>query len=478
MSRVRPWRSLQAKIAISYFLVIAGVLLLLNTYPLMVSRDLVMASKHNALQSQAALFSSSLAALERLQTGRQEQVEQVISLLDDGSFSRIIVTDPAGYLLYDSDAPKGSVGPYVLYGEIVEALHGSGQDVFRCEYRDGVFLSCAASPIVYRNVVIGAVCLYERDTEQGSLLVGVQSNLRGLSVTICAAALILSLFFSQALTARMNTLLGAIRKVREGEYSHRVEMKGNDELAVLGEEFDQLTRRLQTTEEVRRRFVSDASHELKTPLATIQLLSDSILQTRQIDPETTREFVTDIGEEAQRLTRITEKLLTLTRLDSAVPTESEPVELGYVVERVEHMLRPLAEKAEVTLECSLAEGCLVRATQDDLYQICFNLMENAVKYNLPGGKVMVTLTADSSEVLLRVEDTGVGIPEEDMPKIFDRFYRVDKARSREAGGTGLGLSIVRDTARQYGGRVSVRGRDGERGSCFEVRFPRCKEAEE
>ena len=101
-------------------------------------------------------------------------------------------------------------------------------------------------------------------------------------------------------------------------------------------------------------------------------------------------------------------------------------------------------------------------------------MENAIKYNLPGGTVTVKLFVRGSSVLLRVEDTGVGIPEEDLPKVFDRFYRVDKARSREAGGTGLGLSIVRDTARQHGGSVTVRRRDPEPGTCFEVVFPLCQ----
>ena len=126
----------------------------------------------------------------------------------------------------------------------------------------------------------------------------------------------------------------------------------------------------------------------------------------------------------------------------------------------------------------LAGYCTVLANEDDLYQVTFNLVENAIKYNVPGGTVMVSLflrrgrnRGDGDLVVLRVEDTGVGIPEEDMPKIFDRFYRVDKARSREAGGTGLGLSIVRDMVRQHGGTVEVRRRMPE-GTCFEVVFPR------
>ena len=156
---------------------------------------------------------------------------------------------------------------------------------------------------------------------------------------------------------------------------------------------------------------------------------------------------------------------------------STPVDLGAVIEKAEHMLRPLAQASEVTLENSLEEGCLVYATGDDLSQVAFNLMENAVKYNRPGGKVMVRLYRDGDEIVFQVEDTGVGIPEEELGKIFNRFYRVDKARSRAAGGTGLGLSIVRDTVRQHGGTVSATRREPE-GSRFTVRFPAWREGGE
>ena len=193
-----------------------------------------------------------------------------------------------------------------------------------------------------------------------------------------------------------------------------------------------------------------------------------------MDRETAVEFITDIGDEAERLTRITEKLLTLTRMDTAVPVETVPVDMGAVVERVRRMLEPLATAGGVTLETELAEGCFVRATEDDLYQVAFNLMENAVKYNLPGGSVTVTLRRTEEQVELEVADTGVGIPKEDLDKVFRRFYRVDKARSRAAGGTGLGLSIVSDTVHAHGGTVTARAREGG-GSVFLVTFPAWRE---
>ena len=466
--RVPFWRSIQVKFALTYILIVAAVLSLLNTYPLLVSRDLVITSKETSLQSQAGFIAGALAVSETL---TEEGVEQAMEDLGPMTFNRIMITGPTGLVLYDTEEVGNARGHYALLWEITTALRDTGNDVFRCEYRDGAFRSWAVAPVVYRNMVIGAVYLHERDTEQASLLLGIQNNLRNISFMICAVALVMSVIVSGAITRRIAALLRAIRIVREGEYGHRVVITGGDELSQLAGEFNELTGRLQTTEEVRRRFVSDASHELKTPLASIRLLTDSILQTGDMDPATGKDFVSDIGEEAERLTRISEKLLTLTRMDSAVAVAEVPVDVKRVVEKVEHMLTPLADEGEVTVETDLQEDCMVLATEDDLYQIAFNLMENAVKYNLPGGSVTVTLRGAGDLVTLTVEDTGVGIPEEDLGKVFDRFYRVDKARSRAAGGTGLGLSIVRDTVRQHGGAVTVRRRESE-GTCFEVAFPR------
>ena len=237
-----------------------------------------------------------------------------------------------------------------------------------------------------------------------------------------------------------------------------------------------MTDRLQKTEALRRRFVSDASHELKTPLASIRLLTDSILQDPNMDGKITREFVSDIGEEAARLHRITEKLLILTKMDAAPPERREQVDFHLVVESVLHMLQPVARNHQITLCVHAQPLCIVEATTDDLYQIAFNLIENAIKYSLPGGIVTVTLSGGET-VCLKVEDHGIGIPEEDLTRVFERFYRVDKARSREAGGTGLGLSIVQESVLRHGGTVTAAQRK-EGGTCFTVVFPPYRPEEE
>ncbi|MCD8375497.1 MAG: HAMP domain-containing histidine kinase [Oscillospiraceae bacterium] len=468
----KPWRrSLQVRFALTYIAVIAAVLLLLNIYPVMVAQDFIFKSKQDSLQSQTAVMASALAGLETLS---KAGVERVMEQLDSAGLTRVLVTDTNAMVLYDSAESGGAVYRYALLQETRQAL--SGNTVFYSVYQNGQFESRAASPIVYRNGVIGTVILYEEDAEQAALLQRVQNNLTSLSLVVTAVVIVVSVLLSKAMTSRVSALLKAIGIVREGNYSHRIQLRGRDELAQMADEFNQLTGRLQTTEEVRRRFVSDASHELKTPLASIRLLTDSILQSESIDMDTAREFVGDIGEEADRLIRISERLLTLTRLDAQLEPVRTPTRLEDVVGRVEHMLRPLANAGQIELTCQLERDCTVEANPDDLYQIVFNLIENAIKYNYPGGQVLVRLWRREGEIFLQVEDTGVGIPEEDLDRVFDRFYRVDKARSRAAGGTGLGLSIVRSMARQYGGAVSAR-RNQPKGSVFLVRLPAWEGAE-
>ncbi|MEG0779937.1 MAG: HAMP domain-containing sensor histidine kinase [Oscillospiraceae bacterium] len=455
---------MQVKFGLSYILILIAVLALLNSYPLVVSENLIFRSKQNTLQNSVTVMVSSLAGLDRL---TEENVTQAMTVVEETGISRILVTGAAGKILYDSRETGGAVGGYAFYTEIVQAL--TGNDVFYCSYAGEAFRSRAASPVLYQNQVIGAVYAYEYDTQQAALLRGFQGNLRNLSLVVLVLVLVLSAVLARGLTRKIGELLITIRNVREGAYSQRAEVRGHDEIAQIATEFNSLTDRLQTTELARRRFVSDASHELKTPLAAIRLLSDSILQTENIDAATTREFVSDIGEEALRLSRITEDLLRLTRLDSGVWEAPTAVELLPALQQVLRMMELVATEKAIRLTYEAEEGCRVFATRDEIHQVIYNLVDNAIKYSGAGGWVQVNLCQQEDIVILTVEDDGIGIPEEELSRVFERFYRVDKARSREAGGTGLGLAIVRDTVEKRGGTITVANRpDG--GSCFTVRW--------
>ena len=458
--------SLQRKFSFSYIAIILAVLILLNTYPLITSENLTFRSKQSSLQGSVSVMVTALSGLEELS---EENVAGAMTLVEETGISRVLVTDASGRVLYDTRETDGAIGRYAFYTELVQALRG--EDVFYTEFSDKAFKSRAASPVIYHSQTIGAVYAYEYDTEQAELLLSLQRNLLTISAVVLVFAGGISVLLSRVLTRRFGVLTDAIRKMREGSYSHRAEVGGHDEISELAAEFNDMADRLQTTEDARRRFVSDASHELKTPLAGIRLLSDSILQTENMDAQTVREFVGDIEQESERLARITENLLRLTRLDSGMLPEAQRVDLSSVMARVVRMLRLVAEEKQVDLSCEIRREGQTLASEDEIHEIIYNLTENAIKYNRPGGFVKLLLAGDEKDCLLTVSDNGIGIPEGDMPRIFDRFYRVDKMRSRAAGGTGLGLSIAADTARRRGGSIEGRAREGG-GTVFTVRLPK------
>ena len=405
-----------------------------------------------------------------LDLGRVALVSLAFSaFIELGQLTGLFFLFRGSYRLCDVDDLMLNTLGGLLGGELVRAL--DGQAVFYSHYTSEAFLSRAAMPVMSGGKTVGAVYVCESDSERAALIGSIQRRLATITIGIGAAALVVLWFSIKMLTRRITQLADGVRTVQRGDYSFRLTLAGDDELTELGREFNNLTERLETTEAQRRRFVSDASHELKTPLASIRLLSDSISQSADMDSETMREFVTDIGSEAERLQRTTEKLLDLSRRDDGVQSDVTVVDLQQAVHGTLHLLRPLAAKSDVTLTCLMSDGVTVRASEDDIYHIVFNLVENAIKYNLPGGSVTVRVEARGEQSILSVADTGIGIPEADRPNIFNRFYRVDKARSREHGGSGLGLSIVHDAAALYGGTVTVDGVEPH-GARFTVTFPR------
>ena len=311
--------------------------------------------------------------------------------------------------------------------------------------------------------------MMEYDTNQGALIQTLQYNTFTITLILELVVILFSLAFSTAFSRRLRRIMVSMRIIREGDYSHKVKMGGNDELTVLGEEFNGLVERLQTSEQKRSNFVSDASHELKTPLASIKLLSDSILQN-DMDPETVREFVGDIGNEAERLNKMSHKLLALSKAETQLEEEWEIVNIIPTIERVVRMLHLIADKSDISIEADLIDSCPVLISEDDLYQIVFNLAENGIKYNKDNGVLHIYLNRIRDTAILKIKDEGSGIPEDSLPHIFDRFYRVDKARSRSTGGSGLGLSIVRDLVDKHQGKIKVESAIGV-GSVFTLYFP-------
>ena len=458
------FRSSQLRYAVAYILLTAVVLLFLNIYTSTKMRTMIFGAQQQSLEDKAQLVTTALLQLDDLSASK---TEQAINSLDDLRTTRTVVTDAFGMAVYDSMETGNAEGKLLLFPEIVNALYGN--DTFYCVYSDGAIESRIAVPLVKNGITIGIVYLMQYDTAQGALISALQTNVLRITAALEAGVILISIAFSTLFSRRLRHILHSIRSMRDGDYTHKIQLHGHDEVDLLGQEFNNLAERLEESERRRRQFVSDASHELKTPLASIKLLSDSILQN-EMDVSTQREFISDIGREADRLGRLSQKLLTLTKLDSSIEDEREIIDAAPTVQKVVRMLQPLADLRGISLSLSVADGCTVMTVEDDLYQIVFNLVENAIKYNHDNGSVKIDLQRSGDDVMLTVADTGVGISEDAMQHIFERFYRVDKARSRAAGGAGLGLSIVYDMVKRNYGTVSVKaGSDG--GTVFSVLFP-------
>ena len=469
--KLRFFSSIRTKFALTYFAVVAVVLILINTYFLTTSRNMIWNFKQQLVESQATQISSHLEeTFDELSIRDEELVSAVVTPLEVAGGMQVVIFDTGGTILYD---PAGMTQePDFPFHHVEEALYIN--DVFSTRFADGAFSSYALTPIMSQGAPIGVVYVFDKDTIQGTMLLDMQDTIRNISILVGIFSIATVTLILWSVMRRVNSIINAIESVREGEYSYMIAMRGSDELAQLGDEFDSLTGKLRETDEVRRRFVADASHELKTPLASIRLLTDSILQSKDIERETVLEFIGDIGMEADRLERTTGKLMCLTRLDGQIADEFTKVDMKESVEATIRMLRPLAATKGLTLRSALSDDCYIKGTDDLIHHVVFNLVENAIKYNQPDGSVYVRLEAIDRIVVLTVKDRGVGVPEEDIPHIFDRFYRVDKARSREAGGSGLGLAIVKDTVIALGGKIKAERRKGG-GMSFHVVFEKYNE---
>lgn len=448
----------------TYTLLTFLVLLFLNYYSSRTSQELLYKSKSASMVEKCELVAAEMASLEVISPS---SVSASLAQLGSLHVDHLAVTDPAGLVIYDSAATSGESSAYLLFPEIVSALRGN--DVFTSSYHSGTVQSQAAIPIISYGTLSGCVYMMEYDIAQGALIESLQKNILRITVVLEIVVLIFSLIYATTFSRRLQKIVASIRIIREGGYSHKIQMGGNDELNELGDEFNTLTERLQTSENKRSQFVSDASHELKTPLASIKLLSDSILQN-DMDMDTVKEFVSDIGNEADRLNRMSQKLLALSRTEGETDLDYEIIYLQPTLARAVKMLKGIADANSIRICLNIIQDSPILILEDDLYQIVFNLIENGIKYNTPGGSLTIALSRCEENAVLEIADSGVGIPEDAMSHLFERFYRVDKARSRKSGGSGLGLSIVRSMIERHKGEISVSSVYGE-GSVFTVQFP-------
>lgn len=288
------------------------------------------------------------------------------------------------------------------------------------------------------------------------------------------AALSLSYLFSRSVVAPVLEMSHATQRIADGHYNERAQVMGDDELAQLAVRFNQMAEKLDQVESMRRQLIGDVSHELRTPLTAIkgsmEGLMDGILPA---DDETYQQ----IHAEAHRLNRLVDDLQELSRVEAhAYQLDFHPLDVSSLVQTVTQRLAPQAQSKRISLDLDLTPDLQpILVDEDRAIQILTNLTGNALQYTPEGGRVSISAKRNKDEIQFSIRDTGIGIPPEHLPHLFDRFYRVDKSRSRQSGGgSGIGLTIARALVEEHGGRIWVKSEGEGKGSTFNYTLPVAK----
>lgn len=291
------------------------------------------------------------------------------------------------------------------------------------------------------------------------------------SCILIALILAVTFFYSGFVVKPLKELIQYIERITDGFLGEKISIKSYAEVEDIVDSINYMTTKLETLESSRQEFVSNVSHELKTPITSIKVLADSLLQEEDAPAELYREFLTDITDEIERENKIITDLLSLVKLDkTSGELNIETININELLEQILRRIKPIAAERNVELIFESYRPVLAEVDEVKLSLAVNNLIENAVKYNYDDGWVRVSLNADHKFFYVKVSDSGVGIPDDEQENVFERFYRVDKARSRETGGTGLGLSITRNAILMHRGAIKVYSKEKE-GTTFTVRIP-------
>ncbi|MBR5288218.1 MAG: HAMP domain-containing histidine kinase [Clostridia bacterium] len=408
------------------------------------------------------------------------------------SGGRLLIVDPDGKV--QADTYDAVVGSRLAISEMWSVLGGEtdgdygfhlledegdtspswlrrAADVMLGRSSRGEWVGCFAAPLESGGRFSGALLLIASVQDTVDSLNEIQMQMLGVFLLALLVVLVTAGLITRVITRPVAALSAGIEHMGRGDYQHRVHVSGKGEMAHLAEAFNQMSEQIRSLDEARNQFVSNASHELKTPLATIKILVESMMYQEDMPTELRSEFLGDINKEIDRLSSVVSDLLTLVHIDShKLRLRREMMVFAETVRESAARLAPLAGKRDQTLDVQITDSCEMFADPVKLGQVCYNIIENAIKYTPDGGSITVKLKKSGRDAVLEISDTGVGIPPEDQAHVFDRFYRVDKARSRDTGGTGLGLSIVQQIIRLHAGSIQVFSEVGK-GTTFIVQLP-------
>lgn len=388
-----------------------------------------------------------------------------LELLSDVFDGRVLVVNSQMRIIYDTYVYEE--GKILISDMVIKGLSGKIEQTIPDE--DGVME--ITIPVHGKDDNIIALIIFSLNESEFMVnLKETSSELYVIRILLMLAIIVIAVVFSGMLVTPVKAMTAAITRFSEGFYE-RVNENGYSEIAQLSGAFNKLFGRMMKLDESRQEFVSNVSHELKTPITSIKVLADSLNSQEDVPVELYKEFMTDIAEEIDREDKIINDLLTLVRMDKTTAALNiTNVNINKLVEKILKRLSPLASKKNIEITYESFRNVQADVDEVKLSLAITNLVENAIKYNKKNGWIKTSLNADHKFFYVQVEDSGIGIPKEHQEKIFERFYRVDKTRSRETGGTGLGLAITRDTVAMHNGSIKLDSKENE-GSKFIIRIP-------
>ena len=386
---------------------------------------------------------------------------------------RLLVLDMDGKVQFD--AYTAMLGRRLPLPEVANLRAGASTSwgIYRTdrETLGSEYVACCGSQLIGPQGVQGMLLLISDVDEIMQSLETVKQELLVVFGVVALLAVLSVVLFSHILTRPITLLTRTIQTMGKGDLTVRAPLEGAGEIRRLAKSYNDMAQQLEDLDSDRNAFVSNASHELKTPMASMKVLLETILYQPEMPEAMRNEFLGDMNHEIDRLTKIVTDLLELTRMDNhQLKLNMTDVDLTYSVKEVIRLLEPVAVARGQQILLRATQSFHVQGDADRLKEIATNLIDNALKYSPDGANVVVSLNQKQKKVFFSVRDHGVGISEDDQKRIFDRFYRVDKARSRETGGTGLGLSIVKQLVYLHGGEITVDSTPGS-GSVFTVILP-------
>ncbi len=452
----------------TYFVIIMSTLLLMSIYILGVLKERLYENEQVTMLAKANIVADTIAP--HVSNGTIEYAKEDVIQILSGTNMRAIVADRAYKVVFDSNS---ELVDKIFIRDIVNVAFGGEQAFDHYENEQGVHILSVAVPIKTGDNATAVIYLVTSIDSIDKTLSFVTANLLIISMLISVLVGMLSLGMSYIVTSPIDEFIAVAKEISKGNFDKKVTVKSHNEFAQMAETLNFMTDELQSLEEKRKNFVSDVSHELKTPLATIKLICDSIVATPDPDAEMLKEFLGDLSDEVDRLTRIVESLLALTRMDSGkAQLKLVPVDTAAMIHAIVRNLTLKASEKGIVLYTNFTEEIRreIMLDYDKIWEAIYNIVDNAIKYSPENGFVRVSLQKEDKFAIIRVEDNGPGIPEAEKDKIFERFYRLDDSRARDTGGTGLGLAIAKEVVTMHGGAITVLS-EGEAGSIFSIYLP-------